>query len=323
MRALGPLGLLACAAAVLLGVACGGAASVSPSAHAFDGERAFQDLVDLVRIGPRPPGSEGAERTRALIRERLAQAGWPVEAREFAAAPPGSSPVAMVNLVARTPGERDGPVIAFGAHYDTKRIPGLEFAGANDGASGVALLLELARVLSVRPERPFPVWLLFFDGEEAFGRTIRSIDGLYGSKALAAEMQRSGELDRLGALIVVDMVADRDLNLTPDATSSSELRALLVEAAERLDDADLIDPRARTIIDDHTPFLERGLEDVLLVIDFQFGARITPGPYWHTTRDDLDAVSAASLNRAGRLVVELLAGVERRLQARARGRAGR
>lgn len=297
-----PLGL------ALLVLACSGAAQPLPP---FDGERALRDLVEQVRIGPRPPGSPQAEATRQLIKTRLRQAGWPVESRPFQARGPAGEELAMANLVATLPGVREER-IWIGAHYDTKRLLG--FLGANDGASGVAVLLELARVLGTE-KRPFTVELVFFDGEEALGPSITPSDGLYGSRTLARELAEAGELERIAAFILVDMVGDRDLNLTLDRASAPWLTDILREQAGRLD-PNPIDPGPRVaLLDDHTPFLERGLDDVLLIIDFQFGARETPGPLWHTAGDDLSAVSAESLNRVGQLLVQALERVEERLLA--------
>jgi Zn-dependent M28 family amino/carboxypeptidase len=211
-------------------------------------------------------------------------------------------------------------VVLLGTHYDTKRIPGVRFVGANDGASGTALLLEVARQLATYP-LPFDIWLVFFDGEEAFGRDITRDDGLYGSRSLAGQMESDGTLERVAAMIVVDMVADADLNLAVDLNSSPALRRVLRDSAERLGMASLIDASVPLrVTDDHTPFLRRGVSEVLAVIDFQYGARSSPGPLWHTSGDDLDKVSAESLNSAGRLLVETLHGVERRLVEAERAR---
>lgn len=282
-------------------------------AGGFDGERAYRDLTDLVRIGPRPAGSTGSARARELIQQRLRQAGWPVEEHDLRVLVPGRGAVDMTNLVAVRPG-RSPALVLIGTHYDTKQLDG-RFVGANDGASGVALLLELARVLGDEP-RPLTVWLVFFDGEESFGASITANDGLFGSRALVAQMHDRDELERITAFVLVDMVGDRDLNLTPDVTSSPRLRAYVREEAQRLGLSSRIDTEAALhLIDDHTPFLEAGVEPVVALIDFQFGARRTPGPLWHTAEDDLGAVSAESLNSVGRLVVELLKRIEREASA--------
>jgi len=284
-------------------------ASTGGGSRAFDGERAFADLEALVRIGPRPPASEGAERARQLIEERLRQAGWPVRRQELEAMGPNGERLKLVNLIARRRGERP-ELILLGTHYDTKELSPLRFVGANDGASGVAVLLELARVLADGPGL-HTLWLVFFDGEESLGPDITPDDGLYGSRALAEQMRDQGTLQSIRALILVDMVGDRDLNLTDDLGSDPRLRAMLAEEAARLGLEGLLDASVRlTLVDDHTPFVRLGMQRVLAIIDFQYGARRMPGPYWHTERDDLASVSAASLNSVGRLVVETLRRIE-------------
>jgi len=284
-----------------------------PALREFDAARAFSDLADQVAIGPRPMGSPAAEQTRGLIKTRLRQAGWPTREVPFTAVGPQGEAINGVNLIA-TLEKNSSRRIWLGAHYDTKAIPGVRFVGANDAASGVALLLELARLLPSRsPEVTYE--LVFFDGEEALGRNISQRDGLYGSRALARSLAETGELAQIAAFLLVDMVADRDLNLTPDRGSASWLQQALQQAADRIDPG-LIDRTASLfLVDDHTPFRDAGLKDVLAVIDLQFGARTTPGPSWHTEADHLESVSAESLNRVGRLVVETLDTVERKVLA--------
>ncbi|MEX2206203.1 MAG: M28 family peptidase [Myxococcota bacterium] len=256
-----------------------------------------------MRIGPRPAGSPGAARARELIRERLRQAGWPVEEHAFEVTAPGARPVPMVNLIARRAGASEQRLLLI-THYDTKDIPGIAFVGANDGASGTAVLLELARVLAAA-ELPLTTELVFADGEEAFGVSITEQDGLYGSTALAERMRQDGSLAQIRSLILVDMVGDRDLNLVVDLGSSALLREIFAREARALGQGGIIDARAiMAVVDDHTPFAQRGVEHVLALIDFQFGARVSPGPLWHTAGDDLGAVSAASLNSVGSVLVE-------------------
>ena len=299
----------------LVCLACTGRSGEAPldlggtPAARFDGERAFSDLRALVEIGERSAGSPGAAKTRALIRERLGQAGWLAEPHRFSARAEGQGVLTLENVLAKRPG-RSERIILVGAHYDTKRIDGIRFVGANDGASGVAVLLELARVLGPGPGE-FPIWLVCFDGEEAFGGNISDWDGLYGSRALAAQMARDGSLERVGAFVLLDMVGDRDLDLVNDTGSSPRLRRFLREEAERMGVGEIVERGSRLhVVDDHVPFRERGVEDVLLLMDFQFGGRRVPGPYWHTERDDLAAVSAESLNTVGRLTVLILERIE-------------
>ncbi len=298
------------------GLACGERAAAPPTAApraAFDGARAFADLEALVRIGPRPSGSPGAARARALIRERLRQAGWPVEEHAFAAHPIGAPPVPMLNLIARRAGASAERLLLI-THYDTKLIPGIDFVGANDGASGAAALLELARVFAAA-ELPLTTELVFADGEEAFGVSITEPDGLYGSTALAERMRTDGSLAQVRSVILVDMVGDRDLNLVVDLGSSPLLRGIFAREAQALGLGGIVDERALMgVVDDHTPFQTRGVEHVLALIDFQFGARVSPGPLWHTAGDDLAAVSPASLNAVGSVLVEAVRAIEEHWQ---------
>jgi Zn-dependent M28 family amino/carboxypeptidase len=257
-----------------------------------------------VDLGPRPAGSEGSAKARALIGERLRQAGWPVREQRFTARPPEGAPVSMTNVIAELPGQAAG-WIQLGTHYDTKRLEGVRFVGANDGASGVALLLELARHLGAVP-RPYGVRMLFFDGEEAFGADLTQRDGLYGSRFFAEEQRRREELSAVRAMVVVDMVADADLDLVEDLRSSPRLRRLFLEGARALGLESVVTAGPRMpVVDDHVPFLEGGLTEILCLIDFRYGDRSVPGPLWHTSGDSLEAVSSESLNTVGRLVVEL------------------
>jgi peptidase M28-like protein len=292
-------------------VSCSDRAATSPApapaaAPGFDGGRAFRDLESLVQLGPRPSGSDGASRARALIAERLKQAGWHVETHGLQVTRPGGGKVDMVNLIARRSGATGPARTLVVTHYDTKSFSAFTFVGANDGASGAAVLLELARVTG-GDARADPLALVFFDGEEAFGESINEEDGLYGSKALAQRMADDGSLKELRSVVLVDMVGDKDLNLALDLRSAPALRTAFERAAEKLGLPRPFDPaQALGVIDDHTPFQERGIEQTLALIDFQYGSRRSPGPRWHTADDTLEAVSADSLNRVGKTLVEFL-----------------
>jgi glutaminyl-peptide cyclotransferase len=297
---IGVLALLLCLACERAQAPAAPAAASAPSE--FDGARAFRDLEALVQLGPRPSGSAAAAAARALIRDRLRQAGWVVTPHDFEAARPDGAKVAMTNLVARRGSESRRHTMLI-THYDTKNIPGVAFVGANDGASGTAVLLEVARAMG--SDSP-ALELVFCDGEEAFGERIDAGDGLYGSRALAQRMEDDGSLARLERVILVDMVGDSDLNLVLDMASSARLRESFEAAAAKLGFPRPFDPaQAMVVTDDHSPFQERGV-DTLVLLDFQYGARASPGPRWHTAGDTLEAVSADSLNRVGRTLVEML-----------------
>src|SRR5262249_19368612 len=268
-------------------------AATAPAPAEFDGARAFRDLEALVKLGPRPAGSAAAGQARELLRERLRQAGWRVETHDFQVPRRGGQPLAMENVIAR---HGSGPARTLAiTHYDTKHIAGIDFVGANDGASGAAVLLELARVTSGDP-RTAGLELVFFDGEEAFGANITPDDGLYGSKALAQRMADDGSLAQVHAVVLVDMVGDRDLNLALDLGSQERLRKASEPAARKSGDPPPFAPgQAMSVIDDHSPFQERGVPLTLALIDFQYGSRHSPGPRWHTAGDTLEAVAPESL----------------------------
>jgi glutaminyl-peptide cyclotransferase len=292
--------LLVCAWAAPAG--CGEDGSASSEAHPergasertardFDAQRAMRDLRRQVAIGPRHSGSPGGRREVRLIRRRLRAAGLDgVSVQE-----------PWRNVVARIRGTEPG-VVVVGAHHDTKDgIPG--FVGANDGASGVAVLLEMARVL----RRPFPgpsLALAFFDAEEARGDRPFESDGARGSKQFVRyglrdeRRQGSPRLNRIDAMYLLDLVGDCDLQIPREANSDPGLYSRLQGPP--------FGGRTGGILDDHIPFLQRGIPAVD-VIDFTYGPGPTPGAYWHTPEDTLDKVCTRSLGLVGRAVIKALA----------------
>ena len=272
----------------------------------FDGAAAFRHLERLVAIGPRVAGSPEGAKARAYIEAELRAAG--VEARVMpfdAVTPHGRLP--MANVIGVLPGKRTD-VILVGGHYDTKWFPDFRFVGANDGGSSAALLLQLARELQKAP-REFTYWITFFDGEEARSAWT-STDSLYGSRHLAAELTRTARLPR--AVIVVDMIGDRDLGIRKEGYSASWLTDIVWETARRLGHGRHFLNDVMPVEDDHAPFLRAGVPATLL-IDFDY-------PPWHTAGDTLDKVSAKSLAVVGEVVREALPAVE---QALARGAGGK
>jgi glutaminyl-peptide cyclotransferase len=250
----------------------------------------------LVAIGPRVAGSPGGEKARAYIVGELRKAGVEAEVQPFEDTTPHGR-MRMANVVARLPGRR-ADVVALAGHYDTKLFTSFRFVGANDGGSSAALLIELARRLAKTP-REYTVWLVWFDGEEA-REAWTATDSLYGSRHLAAELERAGRLPR--ALVLVDMIGDRDLNIRRDTYSTPWLNDILWASAARLGHSKhfLNDPLP--VEDDHVPFLKAGVPAALL-IDFDF-------PPWHTAGDTLDKVSAQSLAVVGDVLLDALPSIE-------------
>ena len=189
-------------------------------------------------------------------------------------------------------------------HYDTKWFKEFRFVGANDGGSSAALLIELARALHAAP-REFTYWIVWFDGEEARVRWTAE-DSLYGSRRLAGELQREGRLPK--ALIVVDMIGDRDLGVLRETLSTAWLTDLLWASAARLGHGRHFLRDEQEVEDDHAPFLRLGVPAALL-IDFDF-------PPWHTAGDTPDTVSAKSLAIVGDVVLDALPAIEQRLAGR-------
>lgn len=280
-------------AAILVLVAavagCGGDDSAPPGAERFDAERAFRDLRAQVAIGPRPAGSEGSREVVRLIASRLREAG----AKDVAVQRPWR------NVVARIPGRARGAVVV-GAHHDTKDDVGAGFEGANDGGSGVAVVLELARVLAAEAPLPGPtIHVALFDAEEARGDRPFDLDGLRGSRqyvelAAAGGEQDSPALGDVAAMVLFDLVGDCDLQIPREANSDPELYEAFAEAS----DGDPFGGEAPGVADDHLPFIQAGVPAVDL-IDFTYGPGPPPGAYWHTSEDTLDKVCPESLDAVG------------------------
>jgi len=268
----------------------------------FDSSRAWEHLRQLVAIGPRPSGSPAIEQARKYLRSQLAAVGLTAVEQTWEDQTPIDT-VRMVNLVATIPGTRRERIV-FAGHYDTKLFRQFRFVGASDGASSAAFLLELARVLKGR-RNPLTVELLFLDGEEARLPDWQGTDNTYGSRHYVDAARRDGSIATLKAMVLVDMIGDRDLDLRRDTNSTPWLTDVIWGAAkhDRLDGYFLSD--ATRVEDDHLPFLAAGVPAVD-IIDLDYEA-------WHTAKDNLDAVSARSLQIVGDVVLAALPHIERHI----------
>ena len=278
-----------------------GLQAVVPAAK-FDAGRAWEHLRQLVAIGPRPSGSPAIEQTRKYIREQLTANGLTAVEQAWDEQTPLDK-VHMVNLVATIPGARKERIVIAG-HYDTKLYRQFRFVGASDGGSSAAFLLELARVLRSR-KNPMTIELLFLDGEEARLPEWSGTDNTYGSRHYVELAKREGTLAGLKALLLVDMIGDRDLDIRRDTNSTPWLTDVIWETAKRhnLDDYFIAD--STRIEDDHLPFLAAGIPSVD-IIDLDYEA-------WHTAKDNIDAVSARSLQVVGDVVLDALPAIEAHL----------
>jgi glutaminyl-peptide cyclotransferase len=272
----------------------GGAALAQPK---FDGAAALTHIERLVAIGPRVAGTSGGVKAREyIVSEARKISGAQVQVRPFEADTPDGL-MGMANVVAVLPGARPD-VIMLAGHYDTKLFREFRFVGANDGGSSAALLLELGRRLA-GVQRRYTYWLVWFDGEEARGAWTAT-DSLYGSRQLAGELAKSGRLPR--AMILVDMIGDRDLAINREAHSAPWLTDIIWESAARLGYGRHFRRELMPVEDDHVPFLRVGVPAALL-IDFNY-------PPWHTAEDTVDKVSAQSLAVVGEVLLEALPSVE-------------
>jgi glutaminyl-peptide cyclotransferase len=277
----------------------------------FDGNRAFEDLRQMVAIGPRPAGSAALKQTRDYIKKELAAAGLQAEEQPFEARTP-TGPIQMVNIRATLPGPSSGVRgaqaqargrIVIGGHYDTKLEHNFKFVGASDGASSAAFLLELARALKGR-SNPQPIELLFLDGEEAVvdWNLPNAKDHTYGSRFYVEQLKKAGTVKDVRAFILVDMIGDKSLDIHREGNSTGWLTDAIWAAAKRLNRPEFHDD-IFPVEDDHLEFLQAGIPSVDL-IDLQ------NYPAWHTAADDLTQVAASSLQTVGDVLLAALPAIE-------------
>ena len=258
--------------------------SLAPGPENFDGERAYKFAVEQVEFGPRIPGSAAHSATGDWILTQLETYGWVTEEQYFE-----YEGTTIRNIIAYY-GDKSQPAVLFGAHYDTRPFadrdefyPNQPVPGANDGASGTAVLLELARVVTLN-NYSNPIQMVFFDAEDS--GEIADWDWIVGSSYFAQHLEIEPE-----AVIIVDMVGDAELELYLERNSDDQLKNDIWKTAAEIGIDAFIPEEKYGIIDDHTPFLVRGIPAVD-IIDFDY-------PYWHTIEDTLDKISAESLEAVG------------------------
>jgi hypothetical protein len=271
----------------------------------FDGERAFSYLVKQVELGPRVPGSAAWSQARTLYNSHFQSLGIAIDSQSFGFFDPYSkTDKPLVNVMARAKGRRtDGLPLLFVAHYDsrprtdhhsdpTRRTDSL--AGANDGASGVAVLMELANLFAAIPPA-VDVELLLVDGED-WGEEGDPDHYLLGARYFASQ----GIHGKYRFGIVIDLVGDRNLDIYRESYSerfNQPLNDMVWETAQQLSLPGFRDMTKHTVLDDHLPINAGGVPAIVL-IDFDY-------PHWHTERDLPENCSAASLAQVGRLLAEI------------------
>jgi Predicted aminopeptidases len=286
---------------------------------AFDGQRAFEHVRKQVEFGPRPAGSAELAKTREYMIKELGSYGLNVTTDEFTAKTP-IGPRKMVNVTAELPGE-SGEVIIISSHYDTKLFKEFRFVGANDGGSSTGAVMEIARVLAARGQKPrFTYWFVFFDGEEAFCKewdeckNDGSPDNTYGSRHFVEQLKSKGEVKRVRAMILLDMIGYSNLRIGRDLElSTTWLVDTIWDTARSLGySGQFLDRDEAVGSDDHEPFLRAGIEavDIIQLQEYFF---------WHTADDTLDKISPQSLKIVGDVVLASLPRIEQRLSANRSG----
>ena len=280
-----------------------------PGAVAFNGERALAHAHKQVEIGPRPPGSPELAKTREYIARELNSYGVKVTTDEFHASTPLGDKV-MVNITGEISGESKD-VIIISSHYDSKYFKNMHFVGANDPAASVGTLLELARVLATNGQKPKATyWIVFFDGEEAFCENWEDCgkpdapDNTYGSRRYVAQLKATNNLNRVRALILLDMMGSKTLELGRDDMSTKWLLDIVWQAARELGHGSIFVNRPEGVGgDDHEAFLRAGIDSLDII-------QLSTYKYWHTPEDTLDKISAKSMKIVGDVLLESLTKIE-------------
>ncbi len=279
----------------------------------ISGKNAFFHVKKIVDIGSRIPGSEGSIKTQKYILDTLKKLKVKTKKQSFQADTPIGK-LEMTNIIAffepRETGENTKTIV-IGTHYDTKYIKGINnFAGANDGTSGVGIFLELAEILK-KQNFSNTVEMIFFDGEESFEEK-ESTDWFYGSRFYVDKLKVKGLTHKVAAMILIDMVGDKDFTANLDLNSDPSLIKKTSEIAKNLGYEKYFFGKPLRVRDDHIPFLEAGIPSID-IIDFAYGGTVSPGYYWHTAMDTLDKVSPETLSMVGKVVFNLIKELDREI----------
>jgi glutaminyl-peptide cyclotransferase len=291
------------------------ATRLPPIPTPFNGERALDHARKQIEFGPRPPGSLQLEKTRAYIVNELKSYGLTVTVDEFTAKTPQGEKK-MANITGELPGEMNTAIL-IASHYDTKFYKDMHFVGANDPAASVGTVLEIGRVLgSLRDKPKVTLKLVFFDGEEAFCESWdqcsepNNPDNTYGSRHYVSQLQTKGEVENTFALILLDMMGYKKLELGRDPSSIRWLQDVIWETGRELGHGKIFVDRDEGVGgDDHEPFINAGIDAVDII-------QLTGYPYWHKADDTIDKISAQSLKIVGDTVLASLPKLAARIESR-------
>jgi glutaminyl-peptide cyclotransferase len=270
--------------------------------NSFSADRAFEEVRQFISLGPRVSGTDGAAQAASYLAGEIRKKGYqPLVDKFTEETPAGAKTFRNIMAIAEGTGKR---AIVLISHYDTKAGISDSFTGANDSGSSTGLLLELLRVIKNSAKNRPDIIALFVDGEECF-YSYSAHDGLHGSRRFVRVLMQNRRKDRIIAAIVLDMIGDRDLNVTIPRNSTTDLVSAVFEAAEKQGVRERFHLAETAIIDDHVPFLAAGIP-AIDIIDFEFGSARGKNDYWHTSLDTLDKLSSESLDIAGRVTLQLL-----------------
>ena len=285
---------------------------LQPIPTAFNGERAMDHARKQVDFGPRPPTSPELEKTRTYIVDQLKSFGLNVSLDEFTATTPQGEKK-MANIAGEIAGTTKN-IVLIASHYDTKHYKDMRFVGANDPAASVGTLLEIGRVLGSMKDKPKVTYrLVFFDGEEAFCEnwddcgTEEKPDNTYGSRHYVSTLRAKNELQNTRALILLDMMGYKNLELGRDTMSTKWLQDLVWQTGRELGHEKIFVDREEGVGgDDHEPFIKAGVDAVDLI-------QLSGYPYWHQADDTIDKISAQSMKIVGDTVLASLPKIADRI----------
>ena len=257
----------------------------------FNEEIAMDFVNQQIAFGPRIPGSDGAIAAQNFIQKEMGISGWKVEKQNFL-----FDNILLTNIIARS--SNNPPKVIIGTHYDTRALSDNESSpsfqkipvpGANDGASGTAILLVLGKILE---KSNIDIWLVFFDAEDQ--GNLNGWEWSLGAQYFVEHLKFSPD-----NVLIIDMVGDDNLEIYRELTSSPILTESIWNEAEKLGYGDIfIQTEKYSIFDDHTPFINKGIP-ASLIIDINY-------PHWHLTSDTADKVSIASLEIVGKVILSWL-----------------
>ena len=263
----------------------------------FDGKRAFAHVAKQVSFGPRPAGSPAIAQIQNYLLAELKSYGCTADVDPFSSETPAGR-IPMKNILVKILAEKQR-VILLGTHYDTKILD--NFVGADDAGSSTGVMLELARNLCSQHGR-YGVWIAFFDGEEAVRPEWQDPDNCYGSRQMAARFANSGDVTKIKAFLLADIVGTRTPHFKRETYSTKALVDLVWGVAKKLGYGNIFVDESSAVEDDHQSFLKRHVPSVD-VIDLDNG----PGGdvyYWHTPQDSLDKISPKTLAVVGHVFLE-------------------